>query len=365
MHDKNSVAFVSVSTGTIVRAVLVLLGFFLLWVLRDIVFVVLTAIVVASFVESAVPYFKKIGIGRVAGVALLYVLGILLFAGLFYLFAPLFITEVYNFASFLSSYIPGVSFLDYFQSDAFGGAKDIVNTLSRDLSLGSLLTISKTFISNLSGGFMQTLSVAFGGIFNFILIIIISFYLSMEEHGIENFLRIILPLQYEEYAIDLWQRSRRKIALWMRGQMFVGFLVAVFIFLLLSLIGIQYALLLAVIAGVMSFLPYGSLLALIPAMAFSYLSGGLKNALMVAGVYIIIHEFESFLFSPLIIKRVVGISPLMVILAVLVGSEIGGFWGLMLSIPVAVFVMELMNDVEKEKTMIRIENKKKNEHEKE
>ena len=98
MFEKGKSQSISITTGTMVRAILVLLGFFLVWFLRDIVLVLLTAIVIASFVESAIPYFKKIGVGRVAGVAILYVLGILVFAGLFYLFAPLFITEVYNFA---------------------------------------------------------------------------------------------------------------------------------------------------------------------------------------------------------------------------------------------------------------------------
>ncbi|MEK7588459.1 MAG: AI-2E family transporter [Patescibacteria group bacterium] len=355
MFEKESVQNISITTGTMVRAMIVVLAFFLIWFLRDLVLVVLTAIVLASFVEAAVPYLKKVGMGRVFGVAVLYVSSILVFAGLFYLFAPLLITEIYNFAIFISSYIPGVSFLDFFQSDAFGGAKDIVDKLSNNFSVSSLLAVSKAFISNLSGGFFQTLSVAFGGIFNFVLIIVISFYLSIQEKGIENFLRIILPMRYEDYAIDLWQRSRRKIALWIKGQMFLALIIAVLIYLLLSLIGIQYALLLALIAGGMSFLPYGSVLALVPAMSFSYLSGGWQDALMVAGVYIIIHQFEVFLFSPLIIKRVVGLSPLMVILSVLIGYELGGFWGLILSIPVAVFVMELMNDVEKKKSVIRNE----------
>ena len=361
MFEKTNIQNISITTGTMVRGVFVALAFFLVWFLRDLVLVVLTAIVLASFVEASIPYFKKIGIGRVFGVAIIYVFSILLFVGLFYLFAPLLITEIYNFALFISSYIPGVSFLDFFQSDEFGGAKAIVEKLSSNLSVGSLLTISKTFISNLSGGFIQTISVAFGGIFNFVLIIIISFYLSIQEKGIENFLRIILPLQYEDYAIDLWQRSRKKIALWMRGQMFIAFLITILIYLLLSIIGIQYALLLAIIAGVMSFLPYGSVIALLPAVAFSYLSGGFKDALTVAGVYTIIHQFEVFLFSPLIIKRVVGLSPLMVILSVLIGYELGGFWGLVLSIPVAVFVMELMNDIEKKKILIRTESENKSE----
>jgi predicted PurR-regulated permease PerM len=358
MTGKEQFLNISITTSTMVRVVLVALVFFLIWYLQALVLVVLTAIVIASFVESAVPYFKKIGMGRVVGVVSFYIISALIFSFLFYLFAPLLITEIYNFSVFISLHVPGVSFLDYFQSEEFGGAKDLVANLSGNLSLSSLLAISNTFVGNLSGGFIQTLATAFGGIFNFFLIIIISFYLSVQERGIENFLRIILPLKYEDYVIDLWERSRRKIALWLKGQMFLALIISVLIYLLLALIGIEYALLLALIAGIMSFLPYGSIVALIPAMSFSYLGGGFSDALVVAGVYMIVHQFEVFLFSPLIINRVVGLSPLMVILSVLIGFELWGIWGMILAIPMAVFVMELMNDLEKEKNILR--NKIKN-----
>ncbi|KKP72909.1 MAG: Permease [Candidatus Nomurabacteria bacterium GW2011_GWB1_35_20] len=195
---------------------------------------------------------------------------------------------------------------------------------------------------------------AFGSVFNVILIVLISFYLSIQEKGIEKFLRIILPIKYEEYAVDLWERSRRKIALWMKGQMLLGILITILTYLMLSLMGIQYALLLALIAGIMELVPYGILVALIPAFSFSYLSGGLSSALMVTGAYIILHQFEVFLFSPLVIKSVVGLSPLVVIIAAVVGFELGGFWGLVLAIPVAVFIMELVSDLEKKKISSKI-----------
>ncbi|MDO8659268.1 MAG: AI-2E family transporter, partial [Candidatus Parcubacteria bacterium] len=307
----------------------------------------------ASFVESAVPHFKKVGINRIFGIVILYVVALLIFAGLFYLFAPLLITEIYNFSSFISAYIPGVSFLNYFQNEAFSGAKDIVNTLSGDFSLSSLMSVSRAFIVNLSGGFFQTLSIAFGSIFNFVLIILISFYLSIQEKGIENFLRIIIPIQYENYVVDLWDRSRNKIALWMKGQVVLALVVAVLIYLVLSLIGIEYALLLAIIAGVMELVPYGILVALVPAFSFSYLSGGISSALMVSGAYIIVHQFEVFLFAPLIIKKIVGLSPIVIILSVLVGFELGGVWGGVLSIPLSIVLMEFLNDLEKHKILAR------------
>mgnify|MGYP001564720729 CR=1 FL=1 len=353
MFEKNATTSISITTETMVRAVLVLLCFFLLWFLRDLGFIVLTSIVIASFVESAVPYFRKVGINRVFGIVILYVLSLLTLAGLFYLFAPLLITEVYNFSTFISTYIPGVSFLDYFQNEAFSGAKDIVNTLGSNFSLTTLFSVSKAFILNISVGFFQIFSAVFGSVFNFILIILVSFYLSIQEKGIENFLRLIFPIQREDYVVDLWERSHRKIALWMKGQMVLGMVVAVLIYLTLSLLGIEYALLLAIITGVMEMIPYGIWVALIPAFTFSYLSNGISSALMVTGAYLIIHQFEVFLFAPLIIKKIVGLSPIVIILSALIGFELGGFWGLVLAIPVAVIVMEFLSDIEKNKTLAR------------
>ncbi len=356
MFGENKTNFLSISTGTMIRVVLVLFAVYLFWQLRDLILVILTSIVIASFVESAIPSFKRIKIGRVFAVVIMYVISISFLAVLFYLFAPLLITEIYNFASFISNYAPGIDFLNYFNNEAFSGAKDIVANLSHGMSMTTLLSTSKAFVDNLSSGFFTTLSVAFGSIFNVVLIVIISFYLSIQEKGIENFLRVILPLKYEEYVVNLWDRTRVKIGLWMKGQMLLGILIAILTYLVLAVMGIQYALLLAIIAGLMELIPYGILLALVPAVSFSYLSGGMSSALMVLGAYLIIHQFEVYLFSPLIIKKVTGLSPLIIILAVLVGYELGGFWGLLLSIPGALLFMEIMNDVEKHKTTLRTKN---------
>jgi predicted PurR-regulated permease PerM len=219
--------------------------------------------------------------------------------------------------------------------------------------------VSKAFILNLSGGFFQTLSAAFGGVFNVSLIILISFYLSIQEKGIETFLRIVLPLNIEDYVVDLWNRSSKKIGLWVRGQMLLGAIVAILTYLVLALLGIKYALLLSIVAGIMELVPYGILVALVPAVSFSYLSGGVSSAVMVAGAYLIIHQFEIFLFSPLIIKSIVGLSPIVVILAALIGFELGGIWGVLLAIPSAVLLVEFTSDLEKHKAFVRSTHEKK------
>ena len=354
MAEKGDITHISISTGAIVKFFFIPLCIFLLYLLRDLVLVVLTAIVIASFIDSSVPYFKKIGIkNRILGIVIFYASAFLVLGGIFYLFAPLLITEIYNFSVFLSTHFPDVSFFNFFKNEAFSGAKDIVGTLSGNFSLTALLSVSKAFVLNLSGGFVQILSMAFGSIFNFVLIILLSFYFSIQEKGIENFLRIIIPIKYEDYVVDLWARGSHKIGLWVKGQMLLGFVVGVLIYLILSLLGVEYALLLAIITGLMEMVPYGILVAMIPVISFSYISDGFGSALMVAGAYIIIHEFDVFLFTPLIIKKIVGLSPIVIILAVVAGFELGSFWGSILAIPVAVIVMEFLSDLEKDKILAR------------
>ncbi len=353
MTEEKSKVSVSLSTDTIIRTVLVVLAVFLLWQLHELVLVILTSIVIASFVEYAVPRLEKLRLGRVAGIVILYIVSLLLLAGLFYLFVPILIAEIYNISNTLSQYIPNSGFLDTLKN-SFSGAKDIVAHLpSGTITISTLLSASNTFIGNLSGGFFQVLSIAFGSMVNVALIILISFYLSIQKNGIENFLRVIFPTRHEEYVLDLWHRTRRKIAFWMQGQMLLGLIIGVLTYLVLSLLGSEYSLLLAIISGITELVPYGILIALIPAVSFSYISGGISMALLVAGAYLIIHQFEAYLFAPLIIQRVVGLSPLVVILAALVGLELGGFFGLVLAIPGAVLVMELVRDVEKRKAFHR------------
>lgn len=353
MPERVNLTNISLTTGTMVRGVLVLISLVLLWVLRDLFLIILTSIIIASFVDLATPHFQRLNINRVFGIFVLYAITISILVGMFYLFAPLLITEVYNFSSALSTYVPGAYFLNYFQNDAFSGAKDIVANMAPNLSLSSLAAISKAFIQNLSGGFINTLSSAFGGIFNVTMIVLISFYLSIQERGIENFLRIITPMQHEDYVVDLWNRSSHKIALWVKGQLLLALVEGVLTYLILSLLGTPYALILAIIAGVMVLVPYGLIIALIPAIAFAYMYQGVGSALMVAGAYLIIHQFEVFLFSPLIIKKIVGLSPIVIIIAALVGFELASFWGLVLAIPLAIIVIEYSEDVEKSKLLAR------------
>jgi predicted PurR-regulated permease PerM len=350
-QPKNQIT--TISLGTIFNFFLVALLFFLVYYLLDIVMVVLTSIVLASFASIVATRMTKFYFNRTLAVVLIYTVSILTVSALFYFFIPVIINEFSNFISTVSVYLPKSSIISNFQNGPLSQAKEFASGISGGLTLSGLVDSARDFISGASNGLFDSLSLAFGGFMNLFLIVIVSFYLSVQEKGIENFLRIIIPPKYEDYAVDLWTRSERKIALWIRGQLLLGLLIGILIYLGLSILGVRYALLLAFAAAIFELVPFGIVLAAAPGIIFAYLDGGLTLALMTTGFYIIVQQFESYLIQPLVVKKVVGISPLVVILSVMIGLKLAGFWGLILGIPVSVALLEFMTDIEKKKTIAR------------
>lgn len=330
-----------------IRAILIVLFFGAIYLIRDIVAVVLVSIVIASFVESAVLKLRRYHFNRGLTAVLIYFAALGVFAALIYTIVPILAKEIGASAATLSNYLPQQSVLDNFMGGVFQNTEALVSGLS-DFSWSSVTT-GGNIASSLSGGLMNTLIVLFGGALNFVLIIVISFYLSIQERGVENFLRLITPLQNEHYILGLWQRTQIKIGRWIQGQLFLGFIVGVIIYVGLLLLGIPYALLLGIIAALFELIPFGIVLAIVPAIVLSFLHGGLTTAVWVALFYLLVHWLEGYIIAPLIVKRTAGVSPLVVIISLLIGLRLAGFWGVILAIPASVLFFELMADFEKSK----------------
>ncbi len=342
---------ISISNGTIIRVILFLIVVVVLYVLRDVILVLLTAVVLASFIERAANRVVRqkvfgVKVHRTLAVVFMYLVSLTFLAGVFYLFVPILITEMANVSVLLEKYIPASS------APAISEAKNFFQSLSHNFSFSDVVNNAKTVATSVSSGIFGTLTVVFGGLLNVVLIVIMSFYLSIQEKGVEKFLRIVTPLPQEEYVVGLWARTERKIALWIQGQLLLGVLIGVLIYLGLTIIGLPYALLIAVLAALFELIPFGLVLAVIPAVSFAYIKGGVNLSLLVAGYYLIVQQFETYLIQPLVVKRVIGISPLVVILSVLIGAKLAGFWGLILAIPVAVCILEFMDDLEKKKATL-------------
>jgi predicted PurR-regulated permease PerM len=322
---------------TVIYSILFVTFLFSVYFLRNIVYVLLTSIVIASFVDFGVQKLKRLKIGRTLAVIVLYFFTITLIGTFLYLFIPVFLEQMIQFVGVINEYLP-----------------------AQPAVLSSQEVVSSEFISNLQalttsaggGGVVSTAVSLFGGLLNVAILIVISFYLSMNERGIESFIRLVTPQPQEEYIVSLWKRTNHKIGLWFQGQLLLGLLVGVLTYLGLLILNVQYSLLLAIAAALMELIPFGIILAAIPAVAAGYATREMAGAIQVAALYTIIQQFENNLIQPLIVQKVVGVSPLVVILALLVGVQVAGVWGVILAIPVAVLLMEIIKDIEKRKAPI-------------
>lgn len=332
---------ITISTGTILKTILALAAAWLVYTLFDLVLVIITAIVIASAIEPAARWFTRHSVPRVVAVLIVYLAFISVIFSIFYFFVPVFLSEVGTLIASLSLYM-----------DAFtrgpGEYMSILGTAEETgLPISELVESSRTMMANFSSNAFSAASTVFGGVMSLVLILVFSFYFAMQERGIEEFLSIVTPAKHEQYVVGLWRRSQRKIGLWMQGQLLLGVVVGVLVFLLLTVIGIKHALVLAVIAGVFEIIPvFGPMLSALPAVAIAFSDGGLGLGLLVIIFYVIIQQFENHLIYPLVVTKVVGVPPLLVVLALIVGAKLAGFLGILLAVPLAAVLQEFVSDLD-------------------
>jgi len=347
--DQNNV-HMTIDTGSVLKAALALVLLYVLFLLRDLVLVVLVAVVIASAVEPATRWFVRHRVPRLLGVMLVYVgVAVLLFSVFYFLVPPL-LSDAAAFLRTIPQYVHSIDVLNSVPTlSGINGSEGVaVEALTGSFSFGELVSSLSTYITSIPGGIFNTVSAVFGGAFSFVLIIVISFYLSVQERGIENFLGVVTSTKHRTYVIDLWRRSQSKIGRWMQGQLLLMLIVSVLVYLGLTILGIKHAFLFALLAGLFELIPlFGPVLASIPAIIISFVDGGVTLAAITAGVYLIIQQFENQLIYPLVVHKVVGVPALLVILALIIGGQLAGFLGIILAVPITAALMEFTSDIER------------------
>ncbi len=339
---------ITITPNTFVTAILVVAGAYIFWLLRDLALLVLTAIVIASAIEPEIAFFIRHRIPRFFAAILVYVLIFGSLFLLFYFFLPPIIADTAGFLSALPQYLDTVNASGSLAQ--FTNASMLVSG-SYDLPsfVKTIFSIQTLFSSGTTSA-IQMISTVFGGIISLTLVIVLSFYFALQDTGVDDFLRLVMPVTHEEYSVDLWRRAQKKIGLWMQGQILLSLLVAILVYLGLLIIGVPYALLLAVFTAVAELIPiFGSLMAGTLAVIIAYTSGGVALAAITLGLYVVVNQFESNLIYPLIVKKVVGVPPLLVIVALVAGYTLAGFLGALLSVPVAAVLLEFITDFDKRK----------------
>lgn len=351
-----------ITGGTIAKIICGVFVFLAIIKLQSLLISIVVAVVIASFMEPMIVFFTKRGMRRGVSVLLSYsIIGLTVFAFIFFAIPPL-VKETFSAINSLPDTIKTADILNPIQKSLYSTAKNIFPDIPQTIPLEDLVSLITSSFSNFAGGVFDTVSRFFGGIVSFILVLVLSIYLTIEERGVARFLGMITPREYEDYVINLWTRVQTKIGRWIQGQFILMAIVFLLIFIGLTIcklfLGdkIQHIFLLSLISGLLEFIPViGVFVSTVIAFLFTLIKGGTGVAFIVVILFTIIHQLESHVIYPQVVKKVTGIPPLLVIISLIAGIELAGFVGVLLSVPIAVLIFEYLDDHNNRKKMIHSE----------
>ncbi|MEK7096655.1 MAG: AI-2E family transporter [Patescibacteria group bacterium] len=308
---------IDIPMWVILKVILALLLIYFLFVIKDILAVFFIVLILVAAFDPIVSKWEK-SVGRTASVVLLFSLLLVIFSAVIYIIVPPVIEQMTN----LIANVP-----DYF--GRFTWVKSHIPDIEKNLSSVT------SDISSLTGGFLSVTAGIFGGIFSFFTIIVISAYSLIDRHGFVQIISAVLPDDERDNFIVILKKISNKLSSWLSGQVILGVIVGVLDLIGLLIIGVPYALVLALISGLLEFVPtIGPIIAGVIATIIALVIDPWKG-LLVLILYVAVQQLENNIIVPKLMQKAVGLSPVIIIFAILIGAKLLGVVGAILAVPMA------------------------------
>lgn len=189
------------------------------------------------------------------------------------------------------------------------------------------------------------LSSTFGAVGDLYVILLLALFFTATPMLYVRGMVRLLPRKSQRQGKDVLQKIGSALYKWFAGKLFSMAVVAVLTYVGLLILGVQLALTLALIAGLLSFIPnFGPVIAMIPAALIGLLNGP-QDALWVIGLYVLVQVLESNLITPVIQKKLLEIPPALIIVAQLVVGLFSGTVGLIVATPLVVIIMVVVREL--------------------
>jgi predicted PurR-regulated permease PerM len=323
-----------ISWEAIIKIFIAIFIFYIIYLARSIALWFLFALAISILLDPAINVLRKIKIPRIIAILIVYlsIFGIL--GLLIYLSAPLFISEIRQFIQYLPGYFTEINpVLRQFGIDTAQNISDFSDIITSNLQQSSQ-------------SILKAIMVFFGGLASTASILTMAFFLSIEERGVEKALLLLAPQKYEDQIRMIFERVQKRVAGWFGARMLACLFVGIASYIVFFLFGVKYAFILALISGFLNFIPYigpwiTSIL-LIVLIAIS--TGSWLTVLYVLISITIIQEIENKLLTPLLMKKMTNIPPVLVIISLLLGAEIFGFLGMIFAVPVFGIIYEFIKE---------------------
>ncbi len=318
-----------ISWEAIGKILVVGLTLYLLFVVREIVIWFAFALVISILVEPVIVFLRKLHIPKVVAIIVVYASIFSLLGLIVWLVAPIFIVELQHLSYNIPSYFEKVNpILKSFGLTIAQNFEDFTSTL-----ISSLQQSSENIV--------KAASALFGGIASTLLIFVFAFYISLEDKGPEHILSLLVPKRYEKTIASIFEHAQYQVAGWFGARVLACIFVGILSFLVFLLMGIQYAFILALVSGVLTFIPFiGPLITGILAVVFVGASQSWLMALYVIIALYVIQAVENNMFTPLLMKKFLDVPPILVLISLLIGWMVFGVLGMIFAVPVFGIVYE-------------------------
>ena len=214
----------------------------------------------------------------------------------------------------------------------------ILNYATNTLDSGKTGAVIKTFFSS-----------TFGILSDLYIVVLLGMFFTASPIVYRKGVIHLIPNKGKATAEKLWNEIHQVLKNWLKGQIFGFFFIAILTGLGLWLLGMPLVLALALVAGLLNFIPnFGPLIALIPAALLGLMQGP-NTALLVVGLFTLIQIIQSTVTQPLIQKKMVSVPPVLLVFGQVAMGVIAGFWGVLLATPLVAIVMTLVNRLYVEK----------------
>ena len=224
-----------------------------------------------------------------------------------------------------------------------------LSTISSKINFGDYLTFSLADLlpqaSKFSSGVLTATVSVVSNLATLVSLIILSLYLSLDWLNIKKQFISLFPDDQEDAVKDTLNDIEMNLGRWVKGELIMMLTIGLACFIGLTILGVKYSLALAIVSGLLEIVPVlGPVLSAIPAVIFAFVDSPIK-AVFVVALYILVHQLENTILFPKVMQKVSGFSPLIILIALLVGSEFFGIIGAIIAVPTTIVVAIILKRV--------------------
>ena len=315
---------VEISHRTIVFTVFFLLFLWFLYQIRQIIVLLFIAFIFMSALNPIVDKLETKRLPRSLAIILIY----LLIGGVFGSIIAAITPPLVHQTTFLINQLPRL----LQRLPAFKLELNLLNLLNSQLI-------------NIPSRIFRFVGLAFSNILTLFVLATLTFYLLLERKKLPRYLVVLFGRGDGRKRVErLISRLERSLGGWVRGQITLMFIVGSLVYLGLTLLGIQAALPLALLAGMLEFITnLGPVIATVPAALIGFASSPLMGAAVIA-LYWLVQQVENNFLVPKVMEKAVGVPPLVAILTLMIGYQLAGVAGAVLSLPTYLVAKELLSE---------------------